>query len=127
MLNSNSPIPLYHQLAEILIGRIRSGEYPPGTRIPSEHALAASHGIGRPTVRQAIDRLVRKRMLLKKRGSGTYVRVEEEEVDLFSIAGTTSAFHKKGISVATTILEKTHLTSFFRDPENPFTGRSAYF
>ncbi len=127
MLNSRSPIPLYHQLAEILIGRIRSGEYPPGTRIPSEHALAGTHGIGRPTVRQAIDLLVRKRMLLKKRGSGTYVRPEEKEVDLFSIAGTTSAFHKKGLSVATTILEKTRLVEISGDRRNPFAGRKAYF
>ncbi len=127
MLNSRSPIPLYHQLAEILIGKVRSGEYPPGTRIPSEHALAATHGIGRPTVRQAIDLLVRKRMLLKKRGSGTYVRAEEKEVDLFSIAGTTSAFHKRGISVETTILEKTRLEAVSEDGRNPFVGRNAYF
>jgi GntR family transcriptional regulator len=53
---------------------IRCGDYPPGTRIPSEPQLAKDYGIGRPTVRQAIDVLVRQRLLLRRRGSGTYVR-----------------------------------------------------
>ena len=55
MLNPNSPIPLYHQLAEILQNRIRSGVYPPGEMIPSEIGLAKQYGIGRPTVRQAME------------------------------------------------------------------------
>ena len=59
MLNTQSPIPLYHQLAEILMEGIRTGDYPPGLRIPSEPQLAKAYGIGRPTVRHAIDLLVR--------------------------------------------------------------------
>jgi GntR family transcriptional regulator len=73
MLNHQSPIPLYHQLAQLLIDKIRSGEYPVGSRIPSEHKLAAAFGIGRPTARQATDVLVRKRILVRKRGAGTFV------------------------------------------------------
>ncbi|MBW2575327.1 MAG: GntR family transcriptional regulator, partial [Deltaproteobacteria bacterium] len=70
MLNSKSPIPLYRQLADILLIKIRSGEYTSGSRIPSENSLSASYGIGRPTARQATDLLVRKRILVRKRGSG---------------------------------------------------------
>ncbi len=127
MLNPQSPVPLYHQLSEIILARIRSGEYAPGHRIPSEPALAAAYGIGRPTVRQAIDVLVRRRFLLRRRGSGTYVRPEPEEVDLFSLAGTMSAFQKKGISVVSRIIEKTGLRSVHDDPENPFSDREAIF
>ncbi len=122
MLNPQSPMPLYHQLADILLAGIRAGEFPPDTRIPSELSLAASYGIGRPTVRQAIDLLVRKRILVRKRGSGTYVLTRQKEIDLFSLAGTTSAFHREGASVVTHILQKIRLTairirsgkSFFR-------------
>lgn len=127
MLNTQSPIPLYHQLADIIIARIRSGEYPPGSRIPSEHSLAASYSIGRPTARQATDLLVRKRILIRKRGSGTFVRKKQKEVDLFSLAGTISSFHKKGISVTTHIQEKTRLVTVGDDPENPFSNQKAYF
>jgi len=132
MLNPQSPIPLYHQLADLLLAGIRAGEYLPGSRIPSEHRLAAAHGIGRPTARQAIDLLVRKRILVRRRGSGTFVREEQKEVDLFSLAGTISSFHRKGISVTTHILRKTRLEAAVgaatgADPENPFSGRKAYF
>jgi GntR family transcriptional regulator len=127
MLNSQSPIPLYHQLADIILAKIRSGEYLPGSRIPSEHSLAATYGIGRPTARQAIDILVRKRILARRRGSGTFVRVHQEEVDLFSLAGTMSSFHKRGISVTTRIIEKTRIKTVGADPENPFAGQKAFF
>jgi GntR family transcriptional regulator len=127
VLNPHSPVPLYHQLADILLGKIRAGEYPLGGRIPSEHQLAEAYGIGRPTARQATDLLVRKRILVRKRGSGTYVRADENEVDLFSLAGTISAFHKRGISVVSRILEQTQLQQVGRDPENPFAEGKAYF
>jgi len=127
MLNSQSPIPLYHQLADIILAKIRSGEYPPGSRIPSENKLAAFYGIGRPTARQATDLLVRKRMLLRKRGSGTFVGESRKEVDLFSLAGTISSFHKKGISIKTQIIEDIRLETIGNDSENPFSGKDAYF
>jgi len=96
MLNSRSPIPLYRQLTDILLSKIRSGEYPQGERIPSEHELAETFGIGRPTARQATEQLVRNGILIRKRGSGTFVQSEQKEVDLFSFAGTMASFHKKG-------------------------------
>lgn len=127
MLNFDSPIPLYHQLADILMAGIRNGDYPAGTRIPSEPQLAKTYGIGRPTVRQAIDLLVRKRLLDRRRGSGTYVRPPEQEIDLFSLAGTSSAFHKKGIDVAVTLLEPTRRITVDAGDGNPFAGGKAFF
>jgi len=127
MLNPNSPVPLYHQLAEIILGRIRSGEYPSGSRIPSEYSFAGEYGIGRPTVRQATDLLVRKRMVVRKRGSGTFVLEKQDEIDLFSLGGTISAFKKKGIPVTSRIIEKTSLQFVEGDDENPFSGRKSYF
>jgi GntR family transcriptional regulator len=126
MLNPQSPVPLYHQLAEILLAGIRSGDYPPGSRIPPEQALSAAYGIGRPTVRQALDLLVRKRILERRRGSGTYVRAREDEIDLFSLAGTSAAFQKKGVSVSTRMLRKASLSTVEDDPDNPFSGHKAY-
>ena len=127
MLNPLSPIPLYHQLSNIILDKIRSGEYPPGSKILSENELAALYGIGRPTVRQATDLLVRKRILVRRRGSGTFVCDWQKEVDLFSLAGTTSAFNKKGIEVTTHILQNIGLEQIKCDPENPFSKKKAYF
>lgn len=126
MLNPQSPVPLYYQLAEILLNRIRSGDFPPGTRIPSEQRLAATYQIGRPTVRQATEQLVRKGVLIRRRGAGTFVR-KEKEVDLFSFGGTISSFRRGGISVTTSLLEKAALKAVKKDGENPFAGQKAYF
>ncbi len=71
MLNSNSPIPLYQQLADRIQAAVLDGNYAVGEKIPSEHQMAATYQVGRPTVRQATDLLVRKRVLQRRRGSGT--------------------------------------------------------
>lgn len=126
MLNAASPIPLYHQLADILLERIRSGEYRPGQAIPSETALAAQYGIGRPTVRQAMDTLVQKGLILRKRGAGTFVR-PPANVDLFSLAGTSQAFLTKGIAVETDIVTPMKLKAVDNSPGNPFQNRQAFF
>jgi len=127
MLNPNSPVPLYHQLAEILLDHIRSGKYPAGARIPSEHELAATYGSGRPTARQAVDQLVRKNYLVRRRGAGTFVCRREEEVDLFSMDGTLASFHRQGLAVSTRMLQKARLTKIDRDPANPFFNTDAYY
>ncbi|MFL6539073.1 MAG: GntR family transcriptional regulator, partial [Chthoniobacterales bacterium] len=48
--------------------------------------LSRQHGIGRPTVRQATELLVKRGLIERRRGSGTYVRKAEQRVDLFSLA-----------------------------------------
>ncbi|WDP91123.1 MAG: GntR family transcriptional regulator [Desulfobacter sp.] len=126
MLNPDSPIPLYHQLAEVLQDRIRSGIYVPGEMIPSEIGLAKKYGIGRPTVRQAMDLLVQKGLIYRKRGAGTFVKKPSPRVDLFSLAGTSQAFSTKGIPVETRIISPMAMERVDRDVANPFHGKSAY-
>ncbi|RJP79119.1 MAG: GntR family transcriptional regulator [Desulfobacteraceae bacterium] len=127
MLNPGSPVPLYHQLADILLEKIRSGEYPAGARIQSEHDLAETYGIGRPTARQATDLLVRKNILVRKRGSGTFVTEQHQEIDLFSLGGTISSFREKGIMLETSIIHGIRLTDVSEDMENPFSRTRAYY
>jgi len=126
-LNPHSPIPLYRQLADILTSKIRKGEFPEASRIPSEHQLAQNYGIGRPTARQATDQLVLNGTLVRRRGAGTFVRSAQKEVDLFSFAGTISSFRKKGIAVQTRIIQKIRLKKIRKDAENSFAGKPAYF
>jgi GntR family transcriptional regulator len=126
MLNPQSPIPLYRQLADLLQEQIRISNVAPGSRIPSEHQLAAEHGIGRPTVRQAIDQLVRKGLLTRRRGAGTFVRDRQPEVDLFSLDGTSASFRKKGVAVQTEMITPIGLKPI-HDAANPFNGQRAYF
>ncbi|NOX34750.1 MAG: GntR family transcriptional regulator [Deltaproteobacteria bacterium] len=127
MLNSQSPVPLYHQLADLLTRQIRSGSYKKGDVIPSETLIAKQYKIGRPTVRQAMDILVRKGLVERKRGSGTFVREQEHQVDLFSLAGTSQAFLTKGIKTASKILEPVSVRKIDDDKNNPFNRKRAFF
>lgn len=63
----------YVQIAELLRGQIADGQYPLGSRIPTENELAQSLGVSRPTVRQALDLLAREGRLTRVKGSGTFV------------------------------------------------------
>ncbi|HEX6327842.1 MAG TPA: GntR family transcriptional regulator [Jiangellaceae bacterium] len=73
VLDRASPVPLYFQVAQFLERRIESGELPPGMRLDNEIALADQFGLSRPTMRRAIEYLVDRGLLVRKRGVGTQV------------------------------------------------------
>lgn len=73
VVDRDSPVPLYFQVARQLEQAIESGTLPPGTRLDNEIALAGELGLSRPTMRQAIQYLVDKGLLQRKRGVGTHV------------------------------------------------------
>ena len=58
----------------LLRQEILSGNFTPGQRIPPERELAATFGLSRSSIREAIKGLVSLNILETKRGSGTYVR-----------------------------------------------------
>ncbi|MCP4021008.1 MAG: GntR family transcriptional regulator [Desulfobacteraceae bacterium] len=126
MLNTQSPIPLYQQLVEILTDQIHSGKYKAGKTIPPEISLSKLYGIGRPTVRQAMDVLVQRGLIERKRGSGTFVKQKQTPVDLFSLAGTSAAFSTKGIGITSQIIEPIRAQKISDDEKNPFNGKEAY-
>lgn len=72
-LDRTSPVPLYYQLAQALERSILGGDLTPGDRIENEIDLAKRLSLSRPTARQAIQALVDKGLLVRKRGVGTQV------------------------------------------------------
>ncbi len=72
-IDRETPVPLYHQLAEQLSAAIASGELQPGDAFENEVAMAERLGLSRPTVRRAIQELVAQGLLLRRRGLGTRV------------------------------------------------------
>lgn len=72
-LDRGSPVPLYHQLAQQLEAAIGQGVLAPGNLLGNEVDLSVRLGLSRPTVRQAIQSLVDKGLLVRRRGVGTQV------------------------------------------------------
>ena len=73
-VDRTSPVPLYFQLSQQLEAAIEHGAAsPPGSLLGNEIELAGRLGLSRPTVRQAIQSLVDKGLLVRRRGVGTQV------------------------------------------------------
>jgi len=73
VLDRASPVPLYFQVAQHLEQLIESGTYPAGMRLDNEIVLAERLGLSRPTMRRAIEYLVDRGLLVRRRGVGTQV------------------------------------------------------
>jgi GntR family transcriptional regulator len=66
--------PKYAQVIGEMQRRIESGEYPPGSLLPSEHQLSAEFGIARPTVVRALRVLRQDGWIETQQGKGSFVR-----------------------------------------------------
>lgn len=85
----NGPVPRYYQLQEIIRERIRSGEWTPGSLIPSERELCERYGISRMTARQAISGLETEGLLYREQGKGTFVGQSLIAQQLLQLTGFT--------------------------------------
>ncbi|WP_435585834.1 GntR family transcriptional regulator [Micromonospora aurantiaca (nom. illeg.)] len=63
----------YREIAAQLRAAIESGQYPPGSQLPTEHDLAAQHGVSRETVRRALATLKAAGLVTSATKSGTTV------------------------------------------------------
>src|SRR5687767_13619238 len=72
-IDRSSPTPLYFQLAQALEKAVAEGHLPAGSKLENEVLLAQHYGLSRPTVRRAVQELVDKGLLVRKRGVGTQV------------------------------------------------------
>jgi GntR family transcriptional regulator len=70
-LEPSSPLPLYHQLEQVLAERIADGRY--RDAFPGDLDLAAEFRVSRGTVRQALDRLARSGLIVRHQGRGSFV------------------------------------------------------
>lgn len=74
VIDHGGPEYLYLQLATLLRERIRSGEMPPRSRVPSLTALAAEHNLADMTVRRALRMLIDEGLIETRPGRGTFVK-----------------------------------------------------
>ncbi|MFE6256292.1 FadR/GntR family transcriptional regulator [Agromyces sp. NPDC057865] len=82
-LESDTPQPmrrvgLIDQAAARFREEVVTGRWPVGERIPTEPALVAEYGIGRNTVREALQSLVHAGLLRREQGRGTFVISDSE-------------------------------------------------
>jgi GntR family transcriptional regulator len=77
LINRKSSEPVYLQLVNSLRQKIKSGEYLPGEKLPSESMLVELYQVSPMTVNKAINTLISQHVVTTARGSGTYVKEVE--------------------------------------------------
>lgn len=81
-------VPAYYRLRQAMLGKLVSGDWAPGSRLPSERQLARETGLCVGTVRKAFESMVHQGYLVRIQGKGTFVAgntINENEVRYYSI------------------------------------------
>jgi GntR family phosphonate transport system transcriptional regulator len=89
-LQRGKGVALWRQIQDWLEFRIKEGEMPPGSKLPTEQELAGIFGVNRHTVRRALTLLAEKDLIRTEQGSGSFVR--EQVIDY--AVGARTRFHE---------------------------------
>jgi len=73
MINRESPMPIYHQLKQIIKQQIDDGDLEAGDKLPTERELCDFYNISRAPVRQALADLAKEGHIYRQAGLGTFV------------------------------------------------------
>jgi GntR family transcriptional repressor for pyruvate dehydrogenase complex len=76
------PSPLVEQATARIREQITGGAWPVGTKLPGETTLAATLGVGRSTVREALRALAGAGLVQPRQGAGVFVIATEPAADL---------------------------------------------
>lgn len=72
-LSEGSGVPYWRQIRDDLADRIRSGQLPPGSPLPSIRELAVETLVSVITVKKAYEELERANLVYSRQGRGTFV------------------------------------------------------
>lgn len=98
--------PLHQRISAELAANIRSGEWPPGYRIPFEHELKARYGCARATVSKAVEALAAAGLVERRRRAGTFVAHPHVQAAVVEIADIRTEVEKRGQSYGYELLSR---------------------
>lgn len=81
-------IPIYLQVKDFILEKVKSGEYQPGFKIPTERELSTQLGISRNTVSAAYKELLLEDVLEAQQGRGTFVKAIASDDDGPGVSGS---------------------------------------
>ncbi len=105
VLDRNGPVPLYHQLKQILLQAIQQGHYVPGQLIPGERELEELYGVSQITVRRALNDLATEGYIVRQPGRGSFVRTPKVRLQHNRLGGFFDALRDQGFEPESQILQ----------------------
>ncbi|MEJ5229195.1 MAG: GntR family transcriptional regulator [Pseudothermotoga sp.] len=109
MIDKMSDIPLYVQLKQELKEKILAGYWKEGEKIPSEFDLMKIYKVSRATVRSAIDSLVLEGFLVRRHGTGTFVRRIRPSIGFEPLISLSYALETLNIHSKNVVLQKRYI------------------
>ena len=94
-LDPDSPVPLYHQMEQVLIDRIKQDGMV-GKMLPSEAELMDMFGVSRVTVKKAVENLANLGLVDRRRAIGTRITRPQITEDLTRLTSYTEEMSRKG-------------------------------
>jgi len=88
--------PAYLQIKTFVLEKIQSGEWREGDLIPTELALCEQFGVSRMTVNRALRELTNDELLVRIKGSGTYVAQPKFQSTLIEIRSIAQDIRERG-------------------------------
>ena len=77
--------PLYAEVKRKIVDKIRSGEWEPEFRVPSENEMVAQWGVSKMTANRALRELANEGRLVRRRGVGSFVATPKGHSDLLEV------------------------------------------
>jgi len=105
-LPGHPALPSYYRVADDIRRAIAMGEFPPGSRLPTEAAFCERYQLSRGTVIHALDHLERQGLIVRRQGSGTYVALPRIAEGTFHILDFSEDMRSRGKQPATRVLRK---------------------
>lgn len=106
-LDKSGFIPLYFQIQQLLMEKIRSGELSEGDPLASEEELARIYQVSRMTARQALHGLKTSGYAHSQKGRGTFVTRPKLEKNIMHLRGFTEDMKSLGKVPSSKLLEQT--------------------
>ncbi|MEP7348633.1 MAG: GntR family transcriptional regulator [Sphingorhabdus sp.] len=100
----SGPIPLYHQMEQHLLTRLREGEFPPGALLPTEEQFCQEYGVSRITVRKALDSLTRQGGIVRRRGVGSFAAELHDGVHSIRLTGSLDEFLHSAVKLRSRVI-----------------------
>lgn len=99
-------LPLYRQIKISIEQDIQKGILKAGEQLPSEHELMLQYGVGRATIRKAIEILELEKTIIKKRGIGTFVNQKIKSLGFEPFLSWSFATDGIGLKTKNVVIDK---------------------
>lgn len=104
MIDAKLSKPLYEQIKDYLLAGIQNGDFPPGSRIPSERDLAQRFSVSRLTANKAVKQLERAGIVYAQVGKGTFITPALYQQQLNHLTSFTDEMLSRGYIASSKVL-----------------------